>query len=64
MPEQWQKDLIETQGILKVRLTTLADFNAGEAYNLMSATEQALLKREEQAVAEYLGVVSARISYF
>ena len=64
MMEQWQEPLINTQTALKARLTTLADFNAGEVYDLMSATEQTLLKREEQAVAEYLGVVSARISYF
>ena len=62
--EQWQEDLIETQGILKARLTTLADFNAGEVFDLMNATEQTLLKCEEQAVAEYLAIVSARISYF
>ena len=64
MMEQWQEDLIATQGILKARLTALADFNAGEVFDLMNATEQTLLKREEQTVAEYLGVVSARISYF
>ena len=62
--EQWQEDLIATQAILKERLTALADFNAGEVFDLMSATEQTLLKREEQAVAEHLSVVSARISYF
>ena len=64
MMEQWQEDLIATQGILKARLTTLADFNADEVFDLMSATEQTLLRLEEQAIAEHLAIVSARISYF
>ena len=62
--EQWQQNLVDTQTLLKSRLVTLADFNAGEAFDLLEYAEQTLLKREEKVVAEYLGVVSARISYF
>lgn len=62
--EQWQQDLIDTQTALKARLTTLADFNKGEVFDLISPTERTLLRLEEHGVAGYLAVVSARVAYF
>ena len=62
--EQWQQDLLDTQTALKARFTKLSDWNASETFDLMSDTDQALLQLEQQAVAQHLSVVSARIAYF
>ena len=62
--EQWQQDLLDTQVALKARFTKLSDWNASETFDLMSETDQALLQLEQQAVAEHLAVVSARVAYF
>ena len=61
---QWQQDLLDTQATLKARFTTLSEWNASEEFDLMGATDQALLQLEQQAVAQHLSVVSARIAYF
>ena len=62
--EQWQQDLLDTQVALKERLAKLADFTASEVIDLLEQNEQTLIRKEQAAVAEYLCVVSARISYF